>query len=80
MLTKWLGVIEAAVVFGGLTGLVAGIYLLAKGPLPGVMLMLASTALLVSSAGKLAAAQEVRQESGTVRERYSRRSARNSAR
>ncbi len=72
MLTKWLGVIEAAVVFSGLAGLVTGMYLLATGPLPGVMVMLASMAMLVSSVGKLAEAQEVRQESVAAGERSSR--------
>lgn len=62
MLTKWLGVLEAAAVLGGLGGLVAGMYLLATIPLPGVMVMLASMALLMSSVGKLAEAQEVGQE------------------
>jgi hypothetical protein len=75
VLTKWLGVLEAVVVFGGLAGLVVGLYLLATGPLPGVMVMLASMAMLVSSVGKFAAAQEVRQESDAGRERFSRRRA-----
>ena len=57
MLTKWLGVLEAAVVLGGLAALVTGMYLLATSPLPGVMAMLASMALLLSSVGKLAEAQ-----------------------
>jgi len=80
LLTKWLGVLEAAVVFGGLAGLVTGMYLLATSPLPGVMVMLASMALLLSSVAKLAEAQEVRQECDTGRERYSRSRARRSGR
>ena len=58
MLTKWLDVLEAAVLLGGLAGLVSGMYLLATSPLPGVMVMLASMALLLSSVAKLAEAQE----------------------
>ncbi len=58
MLTKWLAVLEAAVVLGGLAGLVTGMCLLATSPLPGVMVMLASMALLLSSVAKLAEAQE----------------------
>jgi len=58
MLTKWLDVLEAAVLLGGLAGLVSGMYLLATSPLPGVMAMLASMALLLSSVAKLAEAQE----------------------
>ena len=73
MLTKWLGVLEAAVVVGGLGGLVTGMYLLATSPLPGVMVMLASMALLLSSVAKLGEAQEVRQESDAVRERFHRK-------
>ena len=72
MLTKLLGVLEAAVLLGGLTGLVTGMYLLATSPLPGVMVMLASMALLLSSVTKLAEAQEVRQECNTGRGRFSR--------
>jgi len=62
MLKNLLGVIEAGVVFGGLAGLVTGMYLLATGPLPGVIVMLASMALLVSSVARLSKAQEVRSE------------------
>jgi hypothetical protein len=47
-------------------------YLLATSPLLGVMVMLASMALLLSSVAKLAEAQEVRQECDTGRERFSR--------
>ena len=65
--------LEALVAFGGLAGLVTGMYLLTSGPLPGVMVMLTSMAMLVSSVGKLATAQEVRLESGAVREIDSRR-------
>jgi len=71
MLTKWLGVIEAAVSLGGLAGLVTGTYLLATSPLAGVVVMLASMTLLVSSVAKLGEAQEVRQELGAGRERFS---------
>ncbi|HYW37563.1 MAG TPA: hypothetical protein VE957_05580 [Terriglobales bacterium] len=80
MLTKWLGVLEAAVVFGGLAGLVTGMYLLPTSPLPGVMVILASMAMLVSSVGKLCEAQEVRQECDTGRERFSRSRAGSSGR
>jgi hypothetical protein len=72
LLTKWLGVLEGAVVLGGLAGLVTGMYLLTTSPLPGVMVMLASVALLLSSVATLAEAQEVRQECDTDRERFSR--------
>lgn len=72
MLKDLLGVLEAAVVFGGLAGLVTGMYLLATSPLPGVMVMLASMALLVTSVKKLCEAQEVRHESDGSRERFSR--------
>jgi hypothetical protein len=68
LLTKLLGALEAAVVLGGLAGLVAAMYLLATSPLPGVMVMLASMALLLSSVGKLGEAQEVQQELGAGRE------------
>jgi hypothetical protein len=70
MLKNLLGVIEAAVMFGGLAGLVTGMYWLATSPLSGVMLMLASMTMLVSSVAKLAEAQELRQESAAVRERF----------
>jgi len=63
MLTKWLGGIEVAVAFGGVAGLVSGMYLLATIPLLGVVIMLASMAMLVSSVGKLCEAQEIRHES-----------------
>jgi ribose/xylose/arabinose/galactoside ABC-type transport system permease subunit len=72
VLTKWLGVLEAAVVFGGLAGLVTGMYLLATAPLPGVMVMLASMAMLAGSVRKLAEEQEARSESGAARGRCSR--------
>jgi hypothetical protein len=71
MLTKWLGFLEATVVFGGLGGVVAGLYLLATKPLPGVVLMLASMTMLVGSVGKLSEAQEARQESDAGRGRFS---------
>ena len=80
MLTKLLGILEAAVLLGGLAGLVTGMYLLATSPLPGVMVMLASMALLLSSVAKLAEAQEVRQECNTGRERFSRSRAGSSGR
>jgi hypothetical protein len=70
MLKNLLGVIEAAVMFGGLAGLVTGMYWLATSPLSGVMLMLASMTMLVSSVAKLAEAQELRQEYAAVRERF----------
>ena len=60
MLTKLLDVLEAAVLLGGLAGLVTGMYLLATSPLPGVMVMLASMALLLSSVAKLGEMQEAR--------------------
>jgi len=72
VLTKWLGGIEAAVAFGGVAGLISGVYLLATGPLLGVVIMLASMAMLVSSVGKLCEAQEVRHDSNRVRESLSR--------
>jgi len=72
MLKNLLGVLEAAVVFGGLAGLVTGMYLLATSPLPGVVVMLASMAMLVSSVKKLGEAQEERHESDGGRERSSR--------
>jgi hypothetical protein len=75
MLTKWLDVLEATVLLGGLAGLVTGLYRLATTPLPGVTLMLASVALLVSSVARLGELQEVRQESAAGRERFSRRPA-----
>src|ERR1700693_681485 len=62
LLTKLLGGVEAAVLLGGLAGLVTGMYLLATSPLPGVTVMLASMALLLSSVAKLGEAQEIRQE------------------
>ncbi|MBZ5655647.1 MAG: hypothetical protein LAO56_10255 [Acidobacteriia bacterium] len=80
MLTKWLGVLEATVLLGGLVGLVAGMYLLATSPLPGVMVVLASLALLLSSVAKLGEAQEVRQESGEGCGRFSRSRAASSGR
>jgi hypothetical protein len=72
LLKNLLGVIEATVLLGGLAGLVTGMYLLAISPLPGVTVMLASMALLVSSVAKLSEAQEVRMEAGAGRERSSR--------
>ena len=58
---QWLGVLEAAVLLCGFAGLVGGLYLLATSPLPGVLAMLSSMALLLSSVAKLSEAQEVRQ-------------------
>jgi hypothetical protein len=72
MLTKWLGVIEATVVLGGLGGLFTGMYLLENNPVLGVLLMLASMALLLSSVEKLCEMQEARLQSGTGSGRYSR--------
>lgn len=71
MLKNWLGVLEAAVLLGGLAGLVTGMYLLATSPLPGVTVMLASMAML-SSVKKLGEAQEEWHESDAGRERSSR--------
>jgi predicted benzoate:H+ symporter BenE len=67
MLKNWLGVLEAAVLFGGLAGLVTGMYLLATSPLPGVVLMLASMAMLVSSVKMLGEALEEGHESDAGR-------------
>jgi len=61
---------EAAVALGGCGGLVTGMYLLATSPLPGVMVVLASMALLLSSVARLGEAQEVRQESAAGRKRF----------
>ncbi len=72
MLTKWLGVIEAMVVLGGLSGLVTGMYLLETNPVLGVLLMLACMALLLSSVAKLCEMQEARLQSGAESGRYSR--------
>jgi hypothetical protein len=58
LLTKFLGVLEATVLLGGLGGLVTGMYLLATSPLPGVTVMLASMTLLLTSVAKLGEAQE----------------------
>jgi hypothetical protein len=78
MLKNLLGVLEAAVLLGGLAGL--GMYWLATSPLPGVMVMLASMAVLLSSVAKRAEAQEVRQECATGRQRFSRSRAGSSGR
>ncbi|HLM81289.1 MAG TPA: hypothetical protein VK395_08225 [Gemmataceae bacterium] len=67
MMKNLLGVLEAAVLLGGLAGLVTGMYLLATSPLPGVTVMLASMAMLVSSVKKLGEAQEERHESDAGR-------------
>jgi hypothetical protein len=58
---QWLGVLEAAVLLGGFAGLIGGLYLLATSPLPGVVTILASMTLMLSTVGKLSEAQEVRQ-------------------
>lgn len=72
-LSKWLGVIEATVVFSGFAGLVSGMYWLTLKPLSGVMALLASMALLVSTAAKLGEAQEARLlVSGAKRQPFSR--------
>ena len=75
MMTNLLGVLEAAVVLGGFAGLVTGMYLLATSPLSGVIVMLASMAMLLSSVAKLCEAQEARHQSGAMGERLSRRRA-----
>jgi len=72
LLTKWLGLVEATVVLGGLVGLVTGMYWLATKPMPGVLVMLASVALLLSSAAKLGEAQEIRLGSHQSHEHLSR--------
>jgi len=72
LLTKLPGVLEVGVLLGGLAGLVTGMYLLATSPLPGVMVMLASMSLLLSSVAKLGEAQEVRRGSDAGRESFSR--------
>ena len=59
--THWLGMLEAVVLLGGVAGLIGGLYLLATSPLPGVVTILASMTLLLSSVGKLSEAQEFRQ-------------------
>lgn len=58
MLTKWLGVLEVALLLGGLAGLLAGAYLLATSLLPGVTVILAIMVLLFCLVAKVAAAQE----------------------
>jgi UPF0716 family protein affecting phage T7 exclusion len=58
---EWLGFLETGVMLGGVAGLIGGLYLLATSPLPGVVTMLASMTLLLSSVGKLGAEQEARQ-------------------
>src|ERR1019366_53255 len=68
MLKNLLGVLEAAVVFGGLAGLVTGMYLLATSPLPGVTVMLGSMAILVSSVKKLGEAQKEWRKAAADRE------------
>jgi hypothetical protein len=80
LLTKLLGVLEATVLLGGLAGLVTGMYLLATSPLPGVMAMLASMTLLLSSVAKLGKAQETRHESNARGGRFSRSRGGSSAR
>jgi len=72
MLKNLLGVLEAAVVFGGFAGLVTGMYLLATTPLLGAVAMFASMALLLSSVARLSKAQEERHECDAGRERFSR--------
>jgi hypothetical protein len=58
---EWPGFLETGVMLGGVAGLIGGLYLLATSPLPGVVTMLASMTLLLSSVGKLSAVQEARQ-------------------
>jgi hypothetical protein len=67
MMKNLLGVLEATVLLGELAGLVTGMYLLATSPLPGVTVMLASMAMLVSSVKKLGEAQAERHESDAGR-------------
>ena len=67
-----LGVLEVAVVMGGCGGFITGMYLLATSPLPGVVVVLASMALLLSSVVKLSEAQEVWYKADASRERFSR--------
>jgi hypothetical protein len=80
LLTKLLGVLEATVLLGGLAGLVTGMHLLATSPLPGVMVILASMTLLLSSVAKLGEAQEGRHQSNERGERFSRSRAGSSGR
>jgi hypothetical protein len=58
MITRWLGVLEVALLLGGLTGLLAGTYLLATSLLPGLIVILAIVVLLFCFVAKVAAAQE----------------------
>ncbi len=58
---QWLGVIETAVMLGGVFGLIGGLYLLSSSPLPGAITMLASMTLVLSSVTRVSAAQETRQ-------------------
>ena len=67
-----LGVLEVAIVLGGCGGFVAGMYLLATNPLPGVVVVLASMAMLLSSVAKLSEAQETRHECDAGQGRFSR--------
>lgn len=69
---QWLGVLEAAVLLGGFGGLIGGLYLLATSPLPGVVTILASMTLMLSTVGKLGEAQEVRQRCGVTQVRAQR--------
>jgi hypothetical protein len=62
LLTKWLAVLELAILLGGLAGSFTGMYLLATRPLFGMSLILASMATLLSSVAKLSEAQELRQQ------------------
>jgi hypothetical protein len=52
MLTKWLGVLEVALLLGGLTGLLVGTYLLATSLLPGLIVILAIVVLLFLFGGE----------------------------
>jgi uncharacterized membrane protein len=73
MLTKWLGVLEVALLLGGLAGLLAGAYLLATSLLPGVTVILAIMVLLFCLVAKVAAAQERSARKRTARIRSERR-------
>ncbi len=56
---RWLGILEAAVMLGGVAGLIGGQYLLETSPLPAVVTMLASMTLVLGSVARASAAQEM---------------------
>jgi len=62
LLTKWLALLEASILLGGLTGSFTGMYLLATRPWLGLSLILASVAILLGSVTKLGVALEARQQ------------------